>query len=424
MSKPIIEVRGLSKKYRLGQIGMGSLREDLAARWRRFRTGGEAPASKRDFWALRDVTFDVQPGEILGIIGKNGAGKSTLLKVLSRITEPTSGHAFMHGRLASLLEVGTGFHPDLTGRENVFLNGTMLGMSRVEVASKLDEIIEFAELTQFIDTPVKRYSSGMYVRLAFAVAAHLEPEILIIDEVLAVGDAAFQRKCLGKMNAVAHENGRTILFVSHNMGAIESLCHKVLLIEGGRIADQGKDIQGLVRRYLAQSNQHDQQPEWINPGAAYDRPYIHINRFALTDAAGRTIQNPVAKKDSVFVRIEGTLRKDVLGLEIGYGLFNNSETLLFWSTNLDGPDSMIPQIPVGDFVLQSEIPGHFLNEGEYHLDLFLGIYRSEWCCEPGVNAPRIRLDIQGGLGESRFWIETRPGIMGPIFPWRRMPGGA
>ncbi len=232
MSRPIIEVSHLSKRYQLGAIGTTSLREETSRLWDRLR--GIPHPDAQEFWALRDVSFEVQPGEVVGVIGRNGAGKSTLLKILSRITEPTSGRAVLRGRVASLLEVGTGFHPELTGRENVFLNGAILGMSRAEVRKKFDEIVAFAEVEQFIDTPVKRYSSGMYVRLAFAVAAHLEPEILIVDEVLAVGDANFQKKCLGKMEDVSRREGRTILMVSHNMSAARHLCSHGLYLDHGR----------------------------------------------------------------------------------------------------------------------------------------------------------------------------------------------
>src|ERR1035441_3462969 len=212
------------------------------------RRDGRAPSAE-DFWALKDVSFEVKRGEVVGIIGRNGAGKSTLLKILSRITEPTSGRVHLKGRVASLLEVGTGFHPELTGRENVFLNGAILGMSRAEIRQKFDEIVAFAEVEKFLDTPVKRYSSGRYVRLAFAVAAHLEPEILIVDEVLAVGDAQFQKKCLGKMKAASRSEGRTVLFVSHNMGAIQSLCSRAVLLSLGRITFEGK-VQDAVSYYM------------------------------------------------------------------------------------------------------------------------------------------------------------------------------
>jgi lipopolysaccharide transport system ATP-binding protein len=269
--KPIISVQNLSKRYKLGVFNAKTLREEAEAFLARFGrkkaelAGGRGQGSVNspqvtrhpslssapadEFWALRDVSFDVQPGEVIGVIGRNGAGKSTLLKILSRITEPTSGEARIRGRVASLLEVGTGFHPELTGRENVFLNGAILGMTKAEVRSKFDEIVAFAEIEKFIDTPVKRYSSGMYVRLAFAVAAHLEPEILIVDEVLAVGDAGFQKKCLGKMREVSAGDGRTVLFVSHNMGAVRSLCSTVCWLDAGGVREIGESAQ-ITERYF------------------------------------------------------------------------------------------------------------------------------------------------------------------------------
>lgn len=252
-----VEVHRLSKLYRIGlnSGGYRTFRESLTglllAPWRRLRrfSGVGRDRSGADtIWALRDVSFRVEPGEIVGIIGRNGAGKSTLLKLLSRVTEPTSGGAVLHGRVGSLLEVGTGFHPELTGRENIFLNGAILGMSRREICRKFDEIVAFAEVEDFLDTPVKRYSSGMYVRLAFAVAAHLEPEILIIDEVLAVGDMEFQRKCLGKMNQVAR-SGRTVLLVSHNMATVQNLCTTAILLSGGRLQHAG-DVSEVLATYL------------------------------------------------------------------------------------------------------------------------------------------------------------------------------
>ncbi len=252
MSRPIIEVRNLAKCYNLGTIGATSLREEASRLWERLR--GRPHPDTREFWALRDVSFDVQPGEVVGVIGRNGAGKSTLLKILSRITEPTSGTVILRGRVASLLEVGTGFHPELTGRENVFLNGAILGMTRAEVREKFDEIVAFAEVEQFIDTPVKRYSSGMYVRLAFAVAAHLEPEVLIIDEVLAVGDAQFQKKCLGKMQDISRCHGRTILFVSHNLEAIEHLCTSAVYFSQGYLLGAGTP-DDMLAAYVSHSRE-------------------------------------------------------------------------------------------------------------------------------------------------------------------------
>lgn len=259
MSNVAIRVEGIGKRYRIGETrpSFPTLRDAIAASARRAGSVLFSPLRSfrertrpETFWALRDVSFEVQEGEVVGIIGGNGAGKSTLLKILSRITEPTEGRAEIHGRVGSLLEVGTGFHPELTGRENTYLNGAILGMTRREIAQKFDEIVAFAEVERFIDTPVKHYSSGMYLRLAFAVAAHLEPEILIVDEVLAVGDASFQKKCLGKMGDVARQ-GRTVLFVSHNMDAIQRLCNRSLMLERGRVVAEGPTA-GVVERYLSQ----------------------------------------------------------------------------------------------------------------------------------------------------------------------------
>ncbi len=257
MSNPIISVRNISKVYRLGEIGVTSLREEIGnslSKLKRKFTSNQSQLTNDyseaagDFWALKDISFDVHPGEVVGIIGKNGAGKSTLLKVISRITEPTSGEIRLRGRIAALLEVGTGFHPELTGRENIYLNGTILGMKKREIDTKLDEIIDFSGIEKHIDTPVKRYSSGMNVRLGFAVAAHLEPEILIVDEVLAVGDAEFQKKCLGKMQDVAG-HGRTVLFVSHNMAAVSQLCPHTIVLERGEIINFGES-QTVINSYM------------------------------------------------------------------------------------------------------------------------------------------------------------------------------
>jgi len=266
MSNIILKVENLSKQYRLGKIGTGTLSHDLNRWWHKVR-GKEDPylkigeandrSSKGDsqyVWALRNINFEVQKGEVLGIIGKNGAGKSTLLKILSRVTSPTVGSVKTKGRIASLLEVGTGFHPEMTGRENIYLNGAILGMTKKEIATKIDEIIEFSGCERYIDTPVKRYSSGMTVRLAFAVAAHLEPEILVVDEVLAVGDAEFQKKAIGKMQDISKTDGRTVLFVSHNMAAVQSLCTRGIVIKNGTVFFQG-EIEESIQEYLKDSSQ-------------------------------------------------------------------------------------------------------------------------------------------------------------------------
>ncbi len=291
MTDIAIRVDRLSKQYRVGKVpAYGTLRDALASLRKipkRLLRRNETIADDR-FWALKDVSFEVRRGEVVGIIGRNGAGKSTLLKVLSRITEPTEGEADIFGRVGSLLEVGTGFHPELTGRENIFLNGAILGMQRAEVMRKFDEIVAFAEVEQFIDTPVKHYSSGMYMRLAFAVAAHLEPEILIVDEVLAVGDAQFQNKCLGKMGEVAR-NGRTVLFVSHNMHAVGSLCERGLFLHHGRVVFHGSATES-VTRYLEDARSNGKQATM--PEA---RPGTGAWRFTAVKAAKQVFESAEPK---------------------------------------------------------------------------------------------------------------------------------
>ncbi|MBE9031002.1 ABC transporter ATP-binding protein [filamentous cyanobacterium LEGE 11480] len=304
MSDIVIQVENLSKRYTLGKSAnnqYGSFREMLSGQAKRL-TGSfnrsRQTSSEQDFWALNDVSFDIRQGERVGVIGRNGAGKSTLLKVLSRITEPTSGRIQMRGRVASLLEVGTGFHPELTGRENIFLNGAILGMSKVEIKRKFDEIVDFAEVEKFLDTPVKRYSSGMYVRLAFAVAAHLEPEILIVDEVLAVGDSQFQNKCLGKMKDVAH-GGRTVLFVSHNMAAIRQLCDSALMMRKGELIFAGSAEDG-VKHYLSSA---ESAPATIGTTSPYG---IELVDAYLEDEELCRTQSPIFDRDyQLHIKLNG-----------------------------------------------------------------------------------------------------------------------
>ena len=306
----IIRAEALGKKYVLGQNGDSgpyrTFRETMGDQFRSalrmVRGGRDASNAKAapvdEFWALRGVNFEVHRGEVVGVIGRNGAGKSTLLKVLSRITEPTTGRIALRGRVASLLEVGTGFHPELTGRENIFLNGAILGMHRSEIKRKFDEIVDFAEVAKFLDTPVKRYSSGMYVRLAFAVAAHLEPEILIIDEVLAVGDTEFQKKCLGKMQQVAEGEGRTVLFVSHNMGAVGTLCKRVIGLAGGRVVYDGNTNDGITK-YL----QGDRPPESFYSRDPADRKRsIHVREIELCGEDGQR-RDAVHNGEALIVRM-------------------------------------------------------------------------------------------------------------------------
>lgn len=364
MSRPIIQVSQISKRYQLGHIGFTSIRQEVERWWEGMR-GRAAPAAAGEFWALQDVSFTVQPGEVVGVIGRNGAGKSTLLKILSEITEPTSGEIRLRGHVASLLEVGTGFHPELSGRENIFLNGATLGMKRTEIRRKFDEIVAFAEIEKFLETPVKRYSSGMYVRLAFAVAAHLEPEILLIDEVLAVGDHAFQQKCLGKMDEVAKKHGRTVLFVSHNMAAVSRLCRTAVHLEGGRVAAVGP-APCIVENYLAQAA--TVRSEWRRPA---DRP-IHAKVSLLggrvLDAKGIPASvlahsSPITLafecRESVRVAAAWMLRISVYDRQ-GHELFTSRDT-----------EAASPRVPQPGHMLQArcEIPARLLKPGVYTVSI-------------------------------------------------------
>jgi lipopolysaccharide transport system ATP-binding protein len=320
MECPVIRVKNLSKRYQLGaqEARYQTFREALvnlaSAPYRRWRYPKERRSQRDTIWALKDVSFEIQPGDVVGIIGRNGAGKSTLLKILSRITEPTHGRAEIRGRVGSLLEIGTGFHPELTGRENIFLNGAILGMSRAEIRRNFDEIVAFAEVERFLDTPVKRYSSGMSVRLAFAVAAHLEPEILLVDEVLAVGDASFQKKCLGKMGGVARE-GRTVFFVSHNMGAITHLCRKGILLEYGEIAFEG-NARDAVEHYNRVVVQNDDKRNGLPPHIIYHAPEnkdkydYSVTRIEVLDELGKP-KPVISTWDDVVFRITYHCNKEL-----------------------------------------------------------------------------------------------------------------
>jgi lipopolysaccharide transport system ATP-binding protein len=379
-SKPIIEVCALSKLYRLGAIGAPTLRE-TAERWGNRLRGrnGSAPSAKpvqavsparvgpqrNTFWALKDISFDVDRGEVVGIIGRNGAGKSTLLKVLSRITEPTDGKAILRGRVASLLEVGTGFHPELTGRENIFLNGAILGMKRAEIARKFDEIVAFAEVGAFIDTPVKRYSSGMYVRLAFAVAAHLEPEILIVDEVLAVGDIDFQRKCMGKMGSVAKE-GRTVLLVTHNIGLIETLCSKAVLLRDGTVASQGAPA-AVVADYLAGSDAPDSAdllslPRHAGSGKA------RLASLRTFDRAGQP-GGGLKMGDGLTIQLGIQAKERIAQPWIGITLRTPLHQQIFHFANREAGCELPPM--EGDCTVECTIPALNLLPGRYVLDLIV-----------------------------------------------------
>ena len=432
MTNPVIRVENLGKRYVLGrqqQRGPRArvVRDDLAdavkapLRWAWHRLGlkgGIPPAPETELWALRNVSFEIGQGEVVGIIGRNGAGKSTLLKVLSRITIPTAGRITLKGRVASLLEVGTGFHPELTGRENIFLNGAILGMHRREIKARFDEIVAFAEVEKFLETPVKRYSSGMYVRLAFAVAAHLEPEILIIDEVLAVGDADFQEKCLGKMKSVAEGGGRTVIFVSHNMGAVEQLCRRALLLERGGIAQDARDVRAVVQRYLLPRGDSRWKAEWI---AADDQefasPWFAPRRLRIAGAAGGTLTNVLANDEEAWIEIEAEVDQLDPALNVGYAIYTGSNELVYWSCHTDASPKTPLRLVRGRNLLRTRLPRRLLNEGTYRIELIGNVHHRFWILEPSSQVPTIYFEVQGGLSESPFWNAKRPGLLAPVLPW-------
>ncbi len=427
MMKPVVEVQNLSKLFRLGAIGATSLRDSMerilgkrtakpANEDNRVAAGRRGPYPD-SFWGLKDVSFSVQPGEIVGIVGRNGAGKSTLLKILSRITEPTSGRAILRGRLASLLEVGTGFHPELTGRENIFLNGAILGMKRWEIATKFDEIVEFAEVGQFLDTPVKRYSSGMFVRLAFAVAAHLEPEILFIDEVLAVGDAGFQKKCLGKMGDVANREGRTVFFVSHNMSAIRALCKDAILIEHGTVAYTGTPAE-VISRYLAATVPENASAEGdIDWRGKADQPgcgEMRIQRIRLIDSTGNT-QTTFEAEHPFDVEITYRVHSPLRDLRFRIQLTTQEGELAFQAT--DHTFQCEVHEP-GLYQTTCRIPGGLLNRRMYVLGVQSDLAGVRYLMHM---TEFVNLVVSGAGNQSSHFPETWPGVVCPRMEWKTGP---
>jgi lipopolysaccharide transport system ATP-binding protein len=417
-----IHVRGLGKKYTIGgpQEKYLTLRDAIAnsvkTPFRRLTRQG-TDKTTNEFWALKDVSFDVHQGEVVGIIGRNGAGKSTLLKILSQITTPTEGEVDIYGRVGSLLEVGTGFHPELTGRENIFLSGSILGMKKREIEDKLDEIVKFSEIEKFLDTPAKRYSSGMYVRLAFAVAAHMDTEILLVDEVLAVGDAAFQKKCMGKMGDVASKEGRTVLFVSHNMNAIEQLCKYCILIEKGTINRKGSNVSQIIKSYLFPSDQEMQSSQWMNDGREFENPWFKPKIFCITDSTGNSLRNPFSNNQDIWIQIEGIVDTLDPALEIGYSIYNEDGIALYWSYFNDQEVSQWPVFSRGEIILRTKIPKRFLNEGIYTIELLSSLRCRMWITEPGKKSPSLNLIIQGGLSDGPYWTEKRQGVIAPLLEW-------
>lgn len=429
MPKTAIHIENLYKEYRLGVISHGTLAKDIQSWWARIR-GKEDPndrlfdkanwkhdASQKGadrFWALEDVSLDIKQGESVGIIGANGAGKSTLLKVLSRITAPTHGRIGINGRIASLLEVGTGFHPELTGRENVFLNGAIMGVGWAEIRQKFDSIAEFSGLAEFLDTPVKRYSSGMYVRLAFAVAAHLEPDILVVDEVLAVGDLKFRQKCLGKMQDVVN-TGRTVLFVSHNLDAITQLCDRSVLLEQGRVVEDGP-TQRVVARYQQSGGELCAKRQWDAAGAPGDDS-VRLRGVRVRDASGKE-KHSFSVRESIHFEMDYEVLKDDFKGYLGFRMTDSNGRHLFVSGDYQDADVVMNSRRPGAHRLHCDIPGDLLNAGTVTM---VAIARTEPLPPHYAVFDCIVLKIvdepEGGArgGFTGDWPRTS---VRPLFPWR------
>ncbi len=428
MSKTVIKIENLSKIYRLGEVGTGTLSHDLN-RWVRMNILGQddpyakvghvndrtQKAEKGELVAaLRDINLEVKEGEVLGIIGKNGAGKSTLLKLLSRVTSPTTGSIKVKGRMASLLEVGTGFHPEMTGRENIYMNGTIMGMRKWEIDRKLDEIVDFAGVAKYLDTPTKRYSSGMTVRLGFAIAAHLEPEILVVDEVLAVGDAEFQKKAIGKMQDVSTNDGRTVLFVSHNMAAVEALCNKAIMLENGMKVDESYSVKKIINSYLPKRTLENSR-KWLKTTDKIHSPYIDITKFSINH---NEKDDFIPRNIPITFIIEFDIYEVNSLLEIGCEFYDENNNIVFVTEHTDRPQEQWPKLEVGHNKLTFTIPPNFLNEGIYRVDIVSFIYQREVIYYGDKGSPSIELNISGSLSESPYWYEKRIGCIAPIIDWK------
>lgn len=421
-----IRVENLSKLYRIGkkQEKYRTLRDTIAEAFiLPFKKAGslikgQASAASNlneTIWALRDVSFGIKKGEVVGIIGRNGAGKSTLLKILSRITEPTTGFAEIHGRVGSLLEVGTGFHAELTGRENIYLNGAILGMKKAEIDKKFDEIVAFAEVEKFIDTPVKHYSSGMYLRLAFAVAAHLEPEILFVDEVLAVGDARFQKKCLNKMQDIGNE-GRTVLFVSHNMATITRLCGRALLLEEGKLLKDGTSID-VVANYMSAGNGTSTVRVWNDPENA---PGGSVARLRAVRAL--TLDNKIVEIFDIGQDIKVEMEYEVIKpghvLLPHFAFFNEEGVALFITIEQD-PEWRGKPRPAGRYISSTTIPGNFLSEGKLFVEADIITTEPVTCQFSVRDAIAFKIMDGGDIKSARGdWIGHLPGLIRPLLEWK------
>lgn len=409
-----IKVENLSKKYILNQQSQErylALRDVITNKAKSIFKPNQLSHNQEEFWALRDLNFEIKQGDRVGIIGRNGAGKSTLLKILSRITEPTTGKIKLKGRVASLLEVGTGFHPELTGRENIYLNGAILGMSKWEIKKKFDEIVAFAEVERFLDTPVKRYSSGMYVRLAFAVAAHLEPEILIVDEVLAVGDAQFQKKCLGRMEEVGKE-GRTVLFVSHSMQAVKGLCTKGVFLKKGELINFDT-IDNVVRQYLSSTTNRNEVDTLKIIKSLPDDPIfklLDVNIFQDNIEIGDFVENG---KD-ILIEIKYLVKRNTSGLRVFFDVVDEHENLIFRSFNDELGDGM-SLVVEGEYLSSAIIPSNLLAPVQYMLKVYATIFNERYLFPGSID---FSLDVERtGLANKAYPTEPIRGRIAPVINW-------
>lgn len=424
----VIRVEHLNKTYLIRhqtKESYATIRDAMAEKTKRIfysvsrlNSNKTSEFKKREtFWALKDINLEINQGDRIGVIGRNGAGKSTLLKILSRITEPSDGRVSIKGRIASLLEVGTGFHPELTGRENIYLNGAILGMHRSEIKRKFDEIVDFSGVEKFLDTPVKRYSSGMYVRLAFAVAAYLESEILIVDEVLAVGDAEFQKKCLGKMQEISGNQGRTVLFVSHNMQAITNLCSRAILLVGGAVERDG-ETKDVVNNYLMEGASREGAIFWNADNALGDST-VKLMAIKILDQ-DNNIRNHFLSKTNIRVEFDLLINKMDTDLVIGFDITNEDGIVVFRTYQNDSREEEWPQLTPGRNSIYCEIPGEFLNAGTFYISPKISIHCKKWIIDSN---PLLSFEIELNHGVSSFWNvlnrSNRPGSLALIIPWKK-----
>lgn len=414
MSDQAVLAQNLSKSYRIGKRQErtgGRARRTLSNSFGYLASSLRPPTDDETLWAIRDVSFEINEGEVVGIVGHNGAGKSTLLKVLSRITDPTAGRARIHGRVGSLLEVGTGFHPELTGRENIFLNGAILGMRRTEIEDKFDEIVAFSGVERFLDTPVKRYSSGMYVRLAFSVAAHLQPEVLLVDEVLAVGDGEFQKKCLGKMGDVAKE-GRTVLFVSHNMIAVQNLCTRAIWLRGGQVHGDGPTSQ-IIANYMAYSFAAQTERSWPDPASAPGNDKVRIRRLAVRPAED-TVEDALTRDTPLLVEVDYWNMKPEARLHVCLHLYNEQQIVAFTTASIETDQVTDKPLPAGLLRSVCHIPAGLLNSGVHRIKLLVleNAHRITYQDEDALSFEILDLERR-----ALTWYGKEPGVVRPRLQW-------